>query len=306
VNNGRPQNTVVTINSGGVLDLNNFDQSVRGIQGSGVVLNNVGGTRTLTLTPPAAGETLEFTGTIRNAGGIVAVTKTGPGTQILSGTLHYTGATNINEGTLLIDGVNTASSAYNVAPAATLGGAGIITGPIAVSANGTLSPGGNTLSTEIASMRIGNLNLGLDANLAIDLSGGIAGTGLSASAGYDQVDAIGTVSVNGANLQLELNYAPALGDRLFIINNDQIDAIVGTFAKLNGATTTLTEGSLFNLTSSLNSNTYFFRISYLGEFYTNNVGTGNDVVLTAVVPESTSAAALAIAAAGLLSRRRRK
>jgi autotransporter-associated beta strand protein len=303
--NGIPVNNVVTINPAGILDLNNFDQSVFGIRGSGVVTNNIGGTRTLTLTAPNAGETFEFTGTIRNATGTVALTKTGPGTQILSGTLGYTGATNVMDGTLLVEGISSQASAYTVGAGATLGGSGIITGAISVSASGTLAPGGATPATAIGSMRTGNLTFSAGANFSLGLNSAAVGTGLGAGTGYDQADVVGTVSLNGANLQLALNYAPSFGDKLFILNNDQIDAIVGTFGSLNGTPTTLSEGSLVNLMSSFDNQSYQFQISYRGEFYGGNLNVGNDIVLVAV-PEPSGVALLATAVVGFMVRRRKR
>ena len=115
-----------------------------------------------------------------------------------------------------------------------------------------------------------------------------------------------TVSLDGANLQLELGYAPVFGDKLFIVNNDQLDPVIGTFGKLNGTPAALTEGSVFSVVSAFDGQTYEFRISYQGEYYganANNVG--NDVVLVAV-PEPRSAMLLVPAAMGMAGKRRRR
>ena len=107
------------------------------------------------------------------------------------------------------------------------------------------------------------------------------------------------------DLQLALNYVPAFGENLFLINNDAIDAITGTFAPLNGAPANLTEDAIFSLVSSVDSQSYDFRISYLGEFYADNVNVGNDVVLVAVPEPGAGVFLLGTAVFGLLSRRRR-
>jgi autotransporter-associated beta strand protein len=66
--------------------------------------------------------------------------KTGAGTQILSGTSTYTGATTIDAGTLLVNGtLDTPTSAVTVNRGGTLGGTGTINRPVIVNDGGTLS-----------------------------------------------------------------------------------------------------------------------------------------------------------------------
>ena len=70
---------------------------------------------------------------------------------------------------------------------------------------------------------------------------------------------------------MELGFAPQIGDEFIILENDDVidwDLISGTFAGLP-------EGALFS-TGYLGSY-YQFSISYVGH-------TGNDVVITSVVP----------------------
>ena len=80
----------------------------------------------------------------------------------------------------------------------------------------------------------------------------------------------GGISANGYTasgaLTLTLNFAPAPGQQLLLVNNTAASAISGTFTGLaEGATRTATYGG----------NTFTFRISYVG-------GTGNDITLTRV------------------------
>ena len=80
----------------------------------------------------------------------------------------------------------------------------------------------------------------------------------------------GGISANGYTasgaLTLTLNFSPAPGQQLLLVNNTAASAISGTFTGLaEGATRTATYGG----------NTFTFRISYVG-------GTGNDITLTRV------------------------
>ncbi|MCE9546374.1 MAG: autotransporter-associated beta strand repeat-containing protein, partial [Planctomycetia bacterium] len=96
--------TAMIINSGGTLDLASFSDSVFSLTGAldalSTVQNSVSGTSTLTIN---GGAPANFAGVISGtAGGDVALTKDGGGTQTLSGTLAntFTGVTTVNGGTL--------------------------------------------------------------------------------------------------------------------------------------------------------------------------------------------------------------
>jgi autotransporter-associated beta strand protein len=93
---------------------------------------------------PQTGVTANYSGNITNGAANMTLTKTGAGTQILSGANTYTGNTTVSTGTLLINGSTSASSAVSVASGATLGGNGTIGG--ATTITGILAPG-NSIGT---------------------------------------------------------------------------------------------------------------------------------------------------------------
>ena len=74
----------------------------------------------------------------------LSLTKSGPGTQVLSGANSYSGATTINAGRLLVDGSLSADSAVTVSADSTLGGSGTVGGNVTVNGGGILAPGGMT------------------------------------------------------------------------------------------------------------------------------------------------------------------
>ena len=84
-------------------------------------------------------DALTFAGSISGHG---AVEQTGSGTTILTGTNSYTGATNIDAGTLEVNGSIAASSRVTVNEGATLSGIGIVDpATTTIMAGGTLAPG---------------------------------------------------------------------------------------------------------------------------------------------------------------------
>lgn len=94
---------------------------------------------------------------------------------------------------------------------------------------------------------------GLTTN-AFELNGPVPGIS------HDQLRVNGTVNLGGAKLEPSLGFTPAPGVAFVIIDNDESDAITGTFAGLP-------EGALLNLGTTV------LRLTYAG-------GSGNDVVLT--------------------------
>jgi fibronectin-binding autotransporter adhesin len=202
------------------------------------------------------------------------LTKSGTGTLTLAAANTYTGTTTVTAGTLLVNG---SLAGVATVTGGTLGGSGSIAGPVTVAA-ATLSPGNSPGTITLN----GGLSLAAAATTQIELGGTAAGTL------YDQVvvGPAGAVTLGGTlSVSVLSGYTPAKGDTFLILDKQSAGPVAGTFAGLpQGAT--LTAGG------------FPFTVSYLG-------GNGNDVTLTAAVPEPGTAALLGLAAAGLLARRRR-
>ncbi|NDC74551.1 hypothetical protein EBZ70_04500 [bacterium] len=134
----------VTVESGGYFNLsdatNSRSPTIRSLSGAGKVTNFSSATGTSTLSiNPVYGDSTTFSGNIADGSantsviaasvGSIAITKTGAGTQIFSGSNAYTGPTTISAGKLLINGTHTVGSgvtgAYNVT-GGILGGTGTV------------------------------------------------------------------------------------------------------------------------------------------------------------------------------------
>ncbi|MEQ8854305.1 LamG-like jellyroll fold domain-containing protein [Gimesia sp.] len=234
-----------------VLDLNGFSVSLTSLTGTGSVL--LGGPASSLTLNQAISTSATFEGGISGDG---SLTIAGAGEVILSGNSSFTGATNVQDGVLKVEGT-LATSEVIVATGATLGGSGSISAPVTINADATLVPGSSPgiLST-------GDLTLDADADLNIEINGTTAGSE------YDQIQVAGEIDLTGATLNISSSFTAAAGDQFLLIDNDDVDAVTGNFAGL-------AEGTLF----SFNGNQVY--ITYQG-------GDGNDVVLTVNSPPDTT------------------
>jgi autotransporter-associated beta strand protein len=125
---------------------------------SGTIDSAATGTRTLTLRGTAAGV---VSGAIQDGSATVPVTKTGSGTWTLTGINTYSGATDVNGGTLLVNGRLNGGGAVSVNSSGTLGGNGIILGAVTVNSGGTLAPGAGLSALTISNaltLNVGSTN----------------------------------------------------------------------------------------------------------------------------------------------------
>jgi fibronectin-binding autotransporter adhesin len=242
--------------------------------------------------------------------------KSGLGTLTLGGASTFTGAANINAGTLALASTGslttnqisvangatfdvsavsggysvgsgktvtnngTVNGSFTVASGGTLNGTGTVTGNLTVASGGNVAPGN---SPGVVTVN-GNFDLQSGSTLNVELDGTSPGTE------YDQLFVNGSVTLAGA-LNLTANFAPVDGDLFFILVNDGADAINGTFAGL-------LEGGTFNVSGQE------YQITYQANFEdTPSLTGGNDVALV-VVPEPAAALLGGLGLLGLLRRRR--
>jgi autotransporter-associated beta strand protein len=165
----------------------------------------------------AANRSLTLGGVISETGGARNLTKTGGGTLTLTRNNTYTGTTQVNGGTLLVNG-NQPQSAVSV-NGATLGGTGTV-GPVTMVAGGVVAPG-----TSVGTLRVqGNVTFAVTSTFRIE----VGGQGAS-----DQLDVNGSVNLAGATLEIASATGGRVGDVIVIIDNDGVDAVNGGFAGLS-------------------------------------------------------------------------
>lgn len=228
--------TILDGTSGGAV----FDQSGTGawILGWGV-RNDREGDKTITLQGDTEG-TGEISGSIGSAttvAGLVAVRKQGSGTWILSGENRHEGPTTVSDGVLLINGSTHANSLVTV-DSGTLGGNGLISGPVDVRASARLTAGDGTSP--------GVLELGNGLSFDSGATYVARVTGADGAQAGRVILTGGAVTLNGARLVIDdtglTGRAPS--KPLVVIDNKAGVPVNGTFEGLaEGAPIAGTGGS---------------------------------------------------------------
>lgn len=191
-------NADLIISSGASLRLNGFDQAARNLSDAGRVVNASTTAATLTISSTA---NTTFSGVLGGAGtdeSNFAFTKTGSSTLTLSGTNTYTGATNLNMGTLLINGNNSAANGVvTVASGATLGGTGTVGGATTIQSGGKHSAG--TSGTVGTQNFVANLTYASGSIFEWDLNTNVDGTG-SAGTDFDKITSSATINAASGSI----------------------------------------------------------------------------------------------------------
>jgi autotransporter-associated beta strand protein len=257
------------------------------------------------------GAQLDVTGTIvgGNANGL---TKTGGGTAVLSGSNTYTGATAVNQGTLVVNGSiipSSGSSTLTVASGASLGGSGTIGSAsnnvnIIVQSGGTLAPGNSPGIID----HVGTLTLDTGSTFLVDVWNPTS----------DQVNLTGSLTINDATLatlwgggtdNIFRGGVPNSNQMVWLVLNDGGDGINGTFLNDGVFVNTGLQG-LFGGTTSpylVNSGGGTYALFYNA----NSAGTGlaaltggNDLLLIAIPEPSRALLAVFALVPAILWRRR--
>jgi hypothetical protein len=173
----------LTVNASGSVLSNNLSFAIGGLNGPGGVTKAGNNTRTMTIGGNNADAT--HSGTISWTGGSSSITKTGTGTQTLSGPVSVSGNGVLSGGRLNVN--DTWSTGMGVSAAGTLGGTGTLTG--GVTGAGTVSPG---IAASIGTLTVGSGTL--SGTLQIDLDG--TGSGSSDLLAVTGALDIGSATVN--------------------------------------------------------------------------------------------------------------
>ena len=238
-------NSIVTVNGNAILQLNGKNQIIGGLADTngGFVADDVNTTAaTLTLNSPA-GSTNTFAGILCNTTssktGKLSLTKTGAGTQMLSGVNTFSGSAIINSGSLAIANTNGSGLGTNlvtVNASGTLMGNGSLSNSVVVN-GGTLAVGnlGATSGSVFNLLGPGSLKFTNNGVLSVNLfSGAGGGNNTNNAAAADKLNVqlpviltnTATLTVNNPNGMT----AWAAGDKWKIAN---WSSVTGTFTSTN-------------------------------------------------------------------------
>ena len=195
-----------TVAGGAFLDLNNLNQTIGSLAGSGNVTLGSG-----TLGVGGDATSMAYSGVISGTGGL---TKIGSGTFTLTGTNAYTGATTVNAGTLSVNGSIVASAMTTVNAGGRLGGNGIV-------GNTTINGGALAPGNSIGALTVqGNLVFTAASSYMVEVS----------PSSSDRTNVTGTATLGGATVRATFANGSYVAKQYTILN--AAGGVNGTFASL--------------------------------------------------------------------------
>ncbi|MFO1096899.1 MAG: autotransporter domain-containing protein [Xanthobacteraceae bacterium] len=234
--------SATTVNTGGTLDLNNFNQTIGSLAGAGNVTLGAAA-----LTTGGDNTSTTFSGGISGTGG--SLVKEGSGTLTLTGANNYTGGTTISAGTLQLgnggasgsivgDVANNATLAFNRSDALTFGGLISGTGSVQQIGTGTTILTNNNAYTGATAVNAGALivngSIATSSGLTVDAGALVGGVGTlpttTINGALSPGNSIGTITVAGnltfgAGSQYLVEVSPSAADRT---NVDGTATLAGT------------------------------------------------------------------------------
>ena len=231
-------NSATTVDSGAVLELDGFSNSIGSLAGAGTVEN--ASATAATLTTGGDNTSTTFSGLVQDGtgGGALSLTKTGSGTQTLSGVNTYTGATTISAGTLEMGNagqlgsgsyagaiVNNGILNYNSSATQTLNG--VISGSGSLVLNGTGQLNLSVNNSFTGGVTVNNGTLGLEIS-AIDGGPLTVNGGLVSGSIHDSYDYISVSELSGSGGLIEA------ARRTFTVTQATNTTYAGVIQDLNG------------------------------------------------------------------------
>jgi hypothetical protein len=271
-------NNKILITSRGLLEANSL---VAGTS-AGNTISNVGGIYQFTTAAP--GITPNGTGRISISGGTVSFRNVNSAPTTPLAGLSYSGnntfrlntATNSGVTAYTFDSVANTSNPSNYQTLALANGGRWQSTTLSIGSGGALVGSGVVASDNVTNL--GTIAPGFSAGVLTFTSNLVLGTssrlemeiGGATSSDYDRLIVGGSVTVTGTLAISMINlFSPTVGQTFTLIDNEGPDPIFGQF-------TGLTDNSFID--ASANGVDAYFTIQYGG-------GTGNDLVLTATIPE---------------------
>ncbi len=227
-------NSVVSVNAGGVLDLNDQTETIGGLGGAaGVVTNS--GTGSVTLSVGGGNVSASSSAVIQDGSGQLNLTKIGSGTQTMSGTQTYTGLTTVSAGTLALGANNVFSGAVLVSGATAVLDVASFTDTVSLVTlvnGGTLAGGTGSLSSSSNfDLRDGTVSGKLSGSTGIDKT--TTGTVTITSTGNTYS---GTTNVYQGTLSMGAANALPLGGNVTLGNGTTVGTLdLNTFDQTIGA-----------------------------------------------------------------------